>query len=131
MLLIVLNLLKETIILGLWKSIKFFRELSQLLVIKIAKIESELFFLNPESGPGAPKNINDIVAMNKDRLKLNRPEIAKNIECKIIATDIFRYMNELEIDIRLRYVMNFFKGLYETTEDFNVYDRPVQEEFVE
>lgn len=31
-------------------------------------------------------------------------------------------MNEYEIDIRLRYLMNFFKGLYETTEDFNAYD---------
>lgn len=128
MLLIVLNLLKETIVLGLWKSIKFFRELSQLLVRKIAKIESEVFFMAPDSGPGAPKNFNDIVAMNKDKLKLNRPEIAKSIECKIIATEIFRDMNELEIDIRLRYVMNFFKGLYETTEDFNIYDKPVVEE---
>ena len=32
-------------------------------------------------------------------------------------------MNELEIDIRLRYMMNFFKGLYEATENFDDYDQ--------
>lgn len=37
-------------------------------------------------------------------------------------------MNELEIDIRLRYVMNFFKGLYDATEDFNIYDKPLEED---
>lgn len=56
---------------------------------------------------------------------MNRPDINKNIQCKIKATQIFKVMNQLEIDIRLRYIMNFFKGLYETTEDFNVYDTPI------
>ncbi len=37
-------------------------------------------------------------------------------------------MNELEIDIRLRYIMNFFKGLYLSTENFNVYDMLYDEE---
>jgi hypothetical protein len=32
-------------------------------------------------------------------------------------------MNELEIDIRLRYMMNFFKGLYEATESFEDYNK--------
>ena len=36
-------------------------------------------------------------------------------------------MNELEIDIRLKYIMNFFKGLYETTEDFHVYDTQISD----
>lgn len=37
-------------------------------------------------------------------------------------------MNELEIDIRLRYTMNFFKGLYDTSEDFNAYDYPLEDD---
>lgn len=43
---------------------------------------------------------------------MNRPEIALGIQCKIKAIEIFKYMYDLEIDIRLRYMMNFFKGLY-------------------
>ena len=34
-------------------------------------------------------------------------------------------MNELELDIRIRYMMNFFKGIYDASEDFNVYDAEV------
>ena len=52
---------------------------------------------------------------NKEGLSFNRPEIALNIHCKVKSTEIFKYINELEIDIRLRYMMNFFKGLYEAT----------------
>lgn len=40
-------------------------------------------------------------------------------------------MNDLEIDIRLRYVMKFFKGLYQTTENFAEYDYPVKDELME
>lgn len=61
--------------------------------------------------------------MNKEGLSFNRPEIGLNINCKIKATDIFKYINELEIDIRLRYMMNFFKGLYEATESFEDYNK--------
>lgn len=61
---------------------------------------------------------------------MNRPEISKSIDCKIKATEIFREMNEFEIDIRLRYIMNFFKGLYETTEDFNAYDLPIADQIM-
>lgn len=53
---------------------------------------------------------------------MNRPEITLGIQCRILAIEIFKNMNELEIDIRLRYIMNFFKGLYQCTENFNVYD---------
>lgn len=58
---------------------------------------------------------------------MNKPEITLSIQCKIKAIEIFKYMNELEIDIRIRYIMNFFKGLYECTENFNVYDLPLEE----
>jgi hypothetical protein len=61
--------------------------------------------------------------MNKEGLSYNRPEIALNISSKIKATQIFKYINELEIDIRLRYMMNFFKGLYEATESFEDYNK--------
>lgn len=61
--------------------------------------------------------------MNKEGLSFNRPEIALNISSKIKATEIFKYINELEIDIRLRYMMNFFKGLYEATESFEDYNK--------
>lgn len=36
-------------------------------------------------------------------------------------------MNELQIDIRLRYMMNFFKGLYEATENFDDYNKQEEE----
>jgi hypothetical protein len=53
---------------------------------------------------------------------MNRPEIVLGIYCKRIAIEIFKYMNEMEIDIRLRYMMNFFQGLYEATENFEIYN---------
>lgn len=40
-------------------------------------------------------------------------------------------MNELEIDIRLRYIMNFFKGLYEATENFTLYELEFSEDVKE
>lgn len=36
-------------------------------------------------------------------------------------------MNELELDIRIRYMMNFFKGMYDASEDFNIYDEEVKD----
>lgn len=123
MLFIVLNLLKATVILGLWKTIKSFREIVPLLVSKIAKIETESLF----GGKPASETFCDTIEECKQNLSMNRPEIASAIECKIKATEIYSYMNELELDIRLRYLMNFFKGIYETTEDFNVYDAPVRQ----
>lgn len=65
----------------------------------------------------------EVVESNKEGLSFNRPENTLNINCKTKATEIFRLMNELEIDIRLRYMMNFFKGLYEATENFDDYDK--------
>lgn len=59
---------------------------------------------------------------------MNRPEIALAIECKNKATEIFKYMNEMEIDIRLRYLMNFFQGIYEATENVEVYSDPIEDE---
>jgi hypothetical protein len=44
MLLTILNLLKSTVILGLWRSIKSFRELAPELMLKITKIENNYFF---------------------------------------------------------------------------------------
>lgn len=58
---------------------------------------------------------------------MNKPEITLSIQCKIKAIEIFKYMNDLEIDIRIRYIMNFFKGLYECTQNFNIYDLPLEE----
>ena len=40
----VLNLLKQTIILGLWESIEQFRKLIPLLIMKINKIDNMKFF---------------------------------------------------------------------------------------
>lgn len=37
-------------------------------------------------------------------------------------------MYDLEVDIRLRYMMNFFKGLYKCTQNFNLYDKPYQDQ---
>ena len=110
-LLTVLILLKETIVLGLWESIEQFRKLIPLIIMRINKIENNKFF---EKEGKASFDISDL-RKNKEKLKLNRPELNLMIECKIKATEIFKLMNELEIDIRLRYMMNFFKGLYEAT----------------
>jgi hypothetical protein len=44
MLLTILNLLKSTVILGLWRSIRSFRELAPELMLKITKIENSYFF---------------------------------------------------------------------------------------
>lgn len=65
----------------------------------------------------------DVVQANKEGLSFNRPENTLNINCKTKATEIFKVINELEIDIRLRYMMNFFKGLYEATENFDDYNK--------
>jgi hypothetical protein len=59
---------------------------------------------------------------------MNRPEIALAIECKNKATEIFKYMNEMEIDIRLRYLMNFFQGIYDATENVENYSEPIEDE---
>lgn len=91
MLNIVLNLLKSTIILGLWKSIKSFRELAPDLLLKITKIDNEYFFsANPKA-----KSAIENVETNKNKLKMNRPEIALSIQCKIRAIEIFKYMYDL------------------------------------
>ena len=90
----------------------------------ITKIGKDKFF-SADEDLRSRKTVAEIVELNKNFLKMNRPEISKSIECKIKATHIFDEMNDLEIDIRLRYIMNFFKGLYETTEDFHIYDVPI------
>ena len=59
---------------------------------------------------------------------MNRPEIALAIECKNKATGIFKYMNEMESDIRLRYLMNFFQGIYDATENVENYSEPIEDE---
>ncbi len=61
--------------------------------------------------------------LKKQQLRMNRPEIFLGMECKKKVIEIFGLINELELDIRLRYMMNFFKGLYEATELFEVYDK--------
>ncbi len=71
-----------------------------------------------------------MVQSNKKGLSFNRPENTLNINCKTKATEIFRLMNELEIDIRLRYMMNFFKGLYEATENFDDYNKQEEEDLI-
>ena len=72
---------------------------------------------------------NEIVESNKNSLLQKNPEIALKIDCKIKASEIIRLMNELEIDIRLRYIMKFFKGVYETTENFGSYDHIEKEKY--
>ena len=69
----VLNLLKETIILGLWDEIEDFRRLIPSLVRRILKIDS----------------INN----SKESLRLNKPEKALLIDCKIKTTQIFKYIS--------------------------------------
>jgi hypothetical protein len=56
---------------------------------------------------------------------MNRPEIALAIQCKIKANEIFKYINEMENDIRLRYMMSFFQGIYEATENVENYSQPI------
>ena len=62
----VLNLLKETIILGLWDEIEDFHQLIPSLVRRILKIDS----------------LNN----SKESLRLNKPEKGLLIDCKIKAT---------------------------------------------
>lgn len=114
----VLNFLKETILLGLWDSIDEFRQIIPLLIKNITKIEGNIFFEKYDESAQNRYNGREWVDLNKEKLRMNRPEIALQIECKIKATEIFKYMNEMEIDIRLRYMMNFFQGIYEATENF-------------
>ena len=86
-----------------------------MIIMRILKIENpKLFDMENAKGRTAP----EVIKINKDGLSFNRPEILLNINAKIKGTEIFKIMNELEIDIRLRYMMNFFKGLYEATESF-------------
>lgn len=117
-----MRLFKETVLLGLWESIAQFRKLIPLLIMRITKIENKKIF-DMEGDSKKSKTPTEVVIMNKEGLSFNRPEIGLNINCKIKATDIFKYINELEIDIRLRYMMNFFKGLYEATESFEDYNK--------
>ena len=94
---------------------KSFRELIPLLVFRINKID-EIEFSTTEKDQRA------FIEERKEKFKLKNPELAQSIDCKIKVTEIFTLINELEIDIRLRYIMNFFTGIYKATEDFNVYD---------
>jgi hypothetical protein len=117
------------VLLGLWESIIQFRKLIPLLIMRIIKIENnKIFDMNGDSKKS--KTANEVVNMNKDGLSFNRPEISLNINCKIKASEIFKYINELEIDIRLRYMMNFFKGLYEATESFEDYNKQDSESVI-
>lgn len=59
---------------------------------------------------------------------MNRPEIALAIKCKIKASEIFKYINEMEIDIRLRFMMSFFQGIYEATENVENYSQSIEDE---
>ena len=124
----VLNFLKETIILGLWESIDYFRQIIPLLIKNITKIEGNIFFEKYDESAKNRYNGREWVDINKEKLRMNRPEIALQIECKIKATEIFKYMNEMEIDIRLRYMMNFFQGIYEATENFENYSQSIEDE---
>lgn len=93
------------------------------------KIECNIFFEGYDDN--ARKRYNtakDWVDARKETLRMNRPEIALAIECKNKATEIFKYINEMEIDIRLRYMMNFFQGIYEATENVEHYSDPVEDE---
>ena len=98
--------------------------------MRIIKIENKKIFDN-SGDHKASKTPIEVVVMNKDGLSFNRPEIGLNISCKIKAAEIFKYINELQIDIRLRYMMNFFKGLYEATESFEDYNKQEQEELID
>jgi hypothetical protein len=123
----VLLLFKETVILGLWKSISQFRKLIPLMIMRIIKIDDRrLFNIWTDK-----KTVTEVVALNKEEHAFNRPENIQNIQCKTKSAEIFRYINELEIDIRLRYMMNFFKGLYEATENFDDYNKQEEEPMID
>ena len=64
MLYTVLDLLKTTVTLGLWKSIDQFRELIPLLIMRISKIDSEKLF-TPDKSPSG-RMPRDIVEINKE-----------------------------------------------------------------
>ena len=81
-------------LLGLWESISQFRKLIPLLIMRIIKIENKKIFDN-SGDHKASKTPIEVVVMNKDGLSFNRPEIGLNINCKIKATEIFKYINEL------------------------------------
>ena len=114
----VLNFLQETIVLGLWESIDEFRQIIPLLIKNITRIEAGLFFEKYDDVAKNRYNGKEWVEMGKGTLTCDRPEIVLQIQCKIKATEIFKYINEMEIDIRLRYLMNFFQGIFEATENF-------------
>lgn len=78
-LLTVLNLLKATVILGLWTTIKSFREIVPLLIRRIAKIEDDTFFTIDPPDLIKRKTGPEILHMNKEGLSMNRPEIARVI----------------------------------------------------
>lgn len=80
-----LNFLKETILLGLWDSITEFRDIIPLLIKNIIKIEANVFFLDFDETAKKRYTGKDWVDINKDKLKMNRPEIALAIQCKIKA----------------------------------------------
>ena len=88
---------------------------------------SENALLDKKEEDKQSKTFEERLLYNKKQLLLNRPEISLIIDCKIKANEIINLMNDLEIDIRLRYVMKFFKGLYQTTENFAEYDYPVKD----
>lgn len=60
-------------------------------------------------------------------MRQSKPEVALAIECKNKATEIFKYMNEMEIDIRLRFLINFFKGIYDSTENVENYSQKIND----
>ena len=125
----VLSFLKETILLGLWETIDEFRYIIPLLIKNIIKIDCNFLFEDyDDTAKKRYSSGKEWVDFRKEGLKKSKPEIALAIECKSKATEIFKYMNEMEIDIRLRFLMNFFKGIYEATENVENYSEPIADE---
>ena len=87
------DLLKETIVLGLWKDIFQYRELIPLLAIGIVKIEKQHLFRITKDSESKLKD--EVVRENKKALLQKNPDIALRIDCKIKANEIIRLMNEL------------------------------------
>lgn len=90
----VLNLLKETVLLGLWYHIQDYREIIPQLLMRIIRIEEDKYF-HKDPTKSQKKTPDEIVKDNKKLLLLNRADINLSIECKVKAVEIIGLINEL------------------------------------
>lgn len=118
-----LDLLGITVTLGLWNTVKQFKDLLKALFMKIIKFDNTYIFYNGmeahmDKGVIDKTGLKAVMGDNKANIKMVKPEMTLAIDCKNKAAEIFSLMIEMETNIRVTNLVLFFKNIYEANEKF-------------